>query len=229
MKLRELLFWMAFTLTLVFACRREVEDFQLTGSEYAAEKIGRVRIYKVDSLAFNRNTPFGKDTNILYFERHLTKEIQKDSTGKEYFYHQVQRSPNLIDWLPYYTYKTYIDSVNYTKVFDNVKRIHLWWPISEFKTWDGNLYNAEKGGQQFRYISNDIFLVPDSVFPNQINVRIKKELLPLTESFVHLESYAPNIGMVYKVEYYNNRQQSDTSNILSESGYYLYHNLIDFR
>lgn len=227
MNIRPLIASIIIVLSIISSCKRETETYELKGKEYAAERVGKVRLYKVDSILFARNSNFGKDTTLKYFERHATKSILKDSAGKDYFYHQVHKSPNLIDWEPYYTYRTYVDSINYIKVINNIKRIHLWYPINEFKTWDGNQYNEERGGQKFRYIDSDEFMLPDSIYPNQISVRLKKEILPLTESYVHLETYSANIGMVYKVEYFNNRQRSDTSGVLSEQGYYLYHNLIE--
>ena len=213
-------------LFLAHGCKKTTEDFSIQGKEYAAERVGKERIYKVDSQIFNINTTFGNDTIITYFERHLTKAIEIDSAGKSYFYHQVFKAPNLLDWEPSFTYRSYVDSLTLIKVHNNKKVIHLWWPINDFRTWDGNLYNNERGGQNFRYISTDEFLEPDSVYADQVNVRLKKEILPITESNVHMESYAPNIGMVYSIKYYNNIQFIDTSNINSQSGYYLHHNLI---
>lgn len=223
---KRLLFFVVLAISLLDACQKTTEDFNLKEIDYAAEKIGRIRVYKVDSQIFNINTGFGKDTTITYFERHQTLERQKDSTGSFYFYHLVTRSPNNLDWLPYYAYKTYYDTLNFTKVVDNKKVIHLSLPVRDFKSWDGNLYNQEKGGQRFRYVDEDELLLPDSVFKEQITVRLKKEILPITESNAHFESYAPNIGMVYKYKYYNNIQRKDSSSVISQSGHHLHYNLI---
>jgi hypothetical protein len=212
-------------LVVFHSCKKETESFELSGQEYAAERTGKVLLYRVDSQIFNLNTAFDSNYTITFFERHVTKEIQIDSTGKPYFYHQVHKSADRIDWIPSYAYKTYIDSTNYTKVVDNKKVIHLSLPINTFKTWDGNIFNDEKGGQQFRYIENDNLMQPDSIFKDQITVRLKKELLPLTESYAYFESYAPKIGLVYKYKYFNDIQIG-SNNIISQSGHHLHYNLI---
>jgi len=210
------------------SCKKETESFELTGQEFAAEKVGRVRLYKVDSQIFNINTAFDSNYTISFWERHVTKAIQQDTLGESYFYHQVHKSVNLVDWVPYYAYKTYVDSTRFTKVLDNKKVIHFSLSINSFKTWDGNLYNNEKGGQRFRYTEVDDLMQPDSIFKDQITVRLKKELLPLTESYADFESYAPDIGLVYKYKYFNDIQRN-SSNIISQSGHHLHYNLISYQ
>lgn len=215
-------------LIILNACKKESESFELTGQEYAAEKLGRVRLYKVDSQIFNLNTAFDTNYTVTFFERHVTKEIQIDSTGRPYYYHLVHKSVNQIDWFPHYAYKAYLDSLNFMKVVDNRKTIHLSLPVNAFKTWDGNLYNDLMGGQRFRYIDNDDLMQPDSIFKDQITDRLKKEILPLTESYAHFESYAPNIGLVYQYKYFNDIQRG-SNNIISQSGHHLHYNLIGFK
>ena len=210
------------------SCEKETETFELGGQEYAAEKIGRVRLYKVDSQVFNFNTAFDTNYTVTFWERHITREIQIDSAGYPFYYHQVFRTVDKIDYIPSYSYRTYIDSINFSKVYNNKRVIHLWLPINSFKSWDGNIYNSEKGGQKFRYINQDDLIKPDSIFKDQITVRLKKEILPLTESYAEFETYAPNIGMVHKYKYFNDIQKKQ-NNTISQSGYHLNYNLESYK
>ena len=223
------LYFFFFLIVFFLSCKKETETFEIKGKEYISEAIGRVRTYKIDSIYFSENADFGKDTTITFYQRHVTQAVYKDSVGEPYFYHQIFNSYNNIDWFVVGSFKTYVDTLRYIKQINNLKVIHLALPIASTTIWDGNLLNSLRGRDKFRYIETDDLLKPDSIYPNQITVRLKKEILPVTESFANFESYAPNIGMVYKYEFYQDVQLDNNTSVLKISGWHVHYNLIDFR
>ncbi len=214
------------------ACSKKIEQHQTNNKDYAAEKLGRIRIYNVDSIIFNINTGFGKPYDTIRFlEKHEIKEIRKDQTGKDYFYILV--STNEINNLfqEKYAYKSQLSNIDFQKTIDNQKKIALIFPAIFNKTWDANLYNNSKNEQKYRYVVSDEMINQSRIYADQIIVRKKKEILPITESFANFEIYAKDTGMVYSLDYYINIQQKQDGTTFYEEqiGYKIIRQLIDFK
>lgn len=213
----------------IASCKKETETFTLKGKEYVVDKVGRVKIYRVDSIVFNINTtfPVPGEYTVTHYEKHEITHIEKDSAGNDYFYTLVSTSSDQQFYFASYAYKTQLDNINYEKVIDNERKIVLNFPVQTNRSWDGNLYNNAKGSAKFKYIDNDEFVKPDKQYENQIIIKQQKDILPITESNAYFEVYAPDKGLVYSLKYYNDRQNNNGA--LSESGYYLHSNLIFFQ
>jgi len=227
-KMRNVLF-LGLIICLAFAaCKKETETYTLKGGEYVTDKVGRIKIYRVDSVVFNINTTFPEPGTYTstHYEKHQITHIEKDSSGKPYFYTLVSISTDQKFYFDAYAYKTQLYNFNYEKVLNNVRTILLNFPVETNRSWDGNLYNSAKGASKFKYVENDEFVKPDKQYDNQIIIKQQKDILPITESNAYFEVYAPQKGLVYSLKYYNDKQNNGGA--LSESGYYLHSNLIYF-
>jgi len=209
-------------------CKKETEIYTIKGKEYVVDKVGRVKIYKIDSVVFNINTTFPQpgEYTTTYYEKHEITHIEKDSVGNTYFYNLVSTSTDQQFYTETYAYKTQLEQLNYEKVFNNERTILLNFPVETNRSWDGNLYNNSKGLRKFKYVQNDEFVKPEKVYENQIIIMQQRDIVPITESHAYFEVYAPQKGLVYSLKYYNDRQNNNGA--LSESGYYLHSNLIYF-
>ncbi len=226
--MKNILFLTIVISVITFACKKEVETFEKSGINYAAEKVGRIRIYRVDSNYFSINDKFNSDidTVISYLQKHETITIFTDSTNKDYFYHLVSILDSTKHWIPQYAYKTQVDSFNFEKIENNERVLALSFPVYVNKSWDGNLYNPNKGIRKFKYIIEDEMLLQDSIYANQIIVRQQKDIYPVTESYAYFEAYAPNIGMIYSLSFYSDKQLDN--GIYIESGFKVHKNLISY-
>lgn len=185
------------------SCKEETKTIKENGKNYYPLSVGSFYIYDIDSFLYDGiNKRIDTSSQVI---RDFVKEFLIDSAGNEVF--RIERSV-LVDsvyWNSYLSYTASIHSLSVQSFMHNSREVRLSFPITEFKTWDGNLYN-NKPLEEYYYLDiQEPFIIGDSTYENTVTV-LQKEfyepkppLQPLFDIYKK-EVFAKDIGMIYKID-----------------------------
>lgn len=184
------------------ACKEETKTIKENGKNYFPLSVGSYFIYEVDSFLYDGiNKRIDTSSQIV---RDFVREIIIDSAGDETF--RIERAV-LVDtffWEEYLSYTASIHSLSVQSIQHNAREVRLSFPITEFKTWDGNLYNTKPLEEYYYLDIQEPYTVGDSTYLNTVTV-LQKEFYepkppqqPLFDIYKK-EVFAKDVGMIYKI------------------------------
>ena len=191
-----------FSLSFFPNCKEETKTIKDTGKDYYPLSIGSYYIYEVDSFLYDGiNKRIDSSSSII---KDFFVEIILNSTGHENF--RIERSIQVdsVTWGAYLSYTSALHLLSVQPFRDNYREMRLPFPITEFKTWDGNIYSS-KAFEKFKYIGiQEPFEVGDNAFTNTAVLHKefyepKPPLYPLFDIYKK-EIFAKGVGMVYRVD-----------------------------
>lgn len=228
--------WFVFFLMVLglSSCIKEtVIDFPSTGEEYFPLKQGAVWYYEVDSVIWigDAQTLYSTDSS-KWMMKVCIDSTYYDNLGREAYIMKTSfRKDSTEPWATknaLYAMKTGSELLKQEVVW--VNEINEWvdytvlitkmiYPASKGKTWNANGYN-NLGYQKYRYVKvNEPELMHDSV------IRVEQQYISNEiEEKVTYETYAKNIGMVYRYEINSRKNSSD----IYTSGYQLKIRLLSY-
>ena len=191
-----------FTLLLT-NCKEETKTIKENGQDYFPLPLGSSYIYDIDSFLYD-----GINKRIDSTKQVIKDEIVElivDSTGQENY--RIERSLLLdsITWRPFLSYTSALRPLSLQTLKDNHREVRMSFPITDLKTWDGNLYSS-RDFQEFKYLGiQEGFEVGEMFFDNTITVLHKEfyepkpPLQPLFDIYKK-EVFAKGVGLIYRVD-----------------------------
>lgn len=192
-----------FSLSFFPNCKEETKIIKDTGKDYYPLSVGSYYIYEVDSFLYDGINKRIDSSSIII--KDFVVEIILDSTGHENF--RIERSIQVdsVTWYAYLSYTSAIHPLSIQSFRDNYREVRMSFPITDFKTWDGNIYSS-KAFEEFKYIGiQEPFEVGNNAFTNTVTVLHKEfyepkpPLQPLFDIYKK-EVFAKGVGMVYRVD-----------------------------
>ncbi|MFP5471024.1 MAG: hypothetical protein ACLGGV_05465 [Bacteroidia bacterium] len=83
------------------------------------------------------------------------------------------------------------------KVEENIRYVKLIFPVRDYQTWDGNIYNNEPEWEYFYDSINEPRAINNLTFDETVKV-VQAENFNLIQEQVAYEIYAKNVGLVYR-------------------------------
>jgi len=206
---------------LFLACKGKKEQIiPDLGYNYFPIDSGWVKIYSVDSIAYNDNNQSVDTFHFLIREKILSKII--GLTGEEYV--EVERAVQMDSssiWQPRKSVFVLLTSNNLQIIDENIKTLKLVFPIGNVMSWNGNLYNNL--GRRTFYLQNvsSPFNNGDTLFNQCITVQEGLANNAIEELLIK-SVYQYGIGLVDFTNNYVNTQ------VTGKSGYKVRQKLISY-
>lgn len=185
-------------LLIIFSCSKENEDYVApnVGYSYAGLNLGSYVIYDVDSHHYN--LPFNIDTLIHFQIKEVVDSRFTDLEGDEaYKIIRYRRDSTHLLWSLQDVWNAKLTATNYQKVEENLRFIKLVFPVSDNKTWDGNVKNVI-GQQNYEYTSVHQQEVLGSLGFDSVTTVLQFEDINLIQERLYEEKFAAGIGLIYK-------------------------------
>lgn len=215
MKNKQHIIWALAALLLIgfSACKTNGDDMDVpnyeNGSKYYPLDSGIVRIYQVDSIAFNDNSG-----TIDTFRFMLQEEIAGNINGQFLEPHVViKRSikKELTDiWEPRASLFVLRTPNNLQVVEENNRYVKLVFPLGNTNTWNGNMFNNLGRRSYLLQFKEKTFNNGDTSYSDCAQIQEANIKNAIEEVFVR-SVYAANVGLVNYTNIYLNTQTSGTS------------------
>ncbi|MEI6817802.1 MAG: hypothetical protein WCL14_14445 [Bacteroidota bacterium] len=170
----------------------------VSGYGYFPINVGHYVIYNVDSIVYNPNLQYQRDT-FHYKLKELIESTYIDNSGNltERIERYVWDETNFV-WNINNVWTSNRKQQDAEKVEDNVRYVKLAFPVKLNSTWNGNALNSLYPEWDYSYTQVD---VPAKVATLSFDSTLT--VLQLADSnFVYnhyaIEQYAKNVGMIYK-------------------------------
>ena len=198
-----LLVFLILSLLLFSNCKEETKTIKDNGKDYYPLTLGSIYIYEIDSFLYDGiNKRIDSTTQLI---KDVVVKLLIDSTGQENFRMERSLQIDSLTWRPYLSYTSALHPLSLQSYKDNHREIRMTFPITDFKTWDGNLHST-KDFQEFRYqFIQDPFEVGGTIYDNTITVlhnefyEPRPPLQPLFDIYKK-EVFAKGIGLIYRVD-----------------------------
>ena len=237
---------------LFSACNKsETETISANGAVYYPLSLGRVMIYKTDSVIY---TPQAGGTLILDSTHSIVKEIYADTLrdAQSNLTYRIDRyvSRNLdapYDFVLTNTFFATANANNFQRTEGNFRYIKMLNFVQPQTQWDGNSYNDPDAVLDVatnkifpfskQYLSQvtgiaDTFSTGGNNFSNVVTIEAKSDERNYIERRYQLEKYAPNVGLVYREVNILDSQNADPSIAWTKKatrGYILVQRLLSFK
>ena len=243
----------AFLSLSIISCKKEsgtVNTAQL--NEYMPLAVGKYIHYRLDSMRF---VEFGqKDTTISYDAKDVVDAEFVDNTGRPSFlvvrYLRNINSTNESDYSPILTYVVTPTRESVEVVEDNLRFLKMRLPVTEGFNWHGNSFLPSTPYYELYQFSNDEdmnvwdytyenvnqpMLVNDNIYDSTITILQAADSSNVPIDFPEAlayrnywtESYAKNIGLIYKEVVMWEYQPPNSGNPGFRSGFGLTMSIID--
>ena len=169
------------------------DDIPSLGYEYFPLESGKTYIYRVDSLGYDNNTGSTVIDTLTYFYKVQMGEFFTDLNNEQACYINRFYADSLNgEWHEATTWVALRNANRAEQVEENIRVVKLVFPVSESKSWDGNMMN-NLGFERYRITD---YKVAYQQFENTITVQQKNDSNAI-EVIRSQERYASGVGMVY--------------------------------
>jgi len=178
------------------ACETTEGEPVYTGEEYFGFSEAKWIHYRVDSIVYDDF--LGEVFNYSYEVKEINKEFFTDSQGiNKIRIERLYREDDQQDWRIKNIWTSYLQPSRAIKTEENISFVKLAFPVTERKTWDGNVYNS---------IDEQVYTFLDIHQPHELgSLSFDSTLTVMQNNFVTLigeefqyEMYATNVGMIFK-------------------------------
>ena len=168
---------------------------QTSGQEYYPFTIGHQTSYQVTKTIFKLNDATEIQT---YQVKELIKETFQNQTGETaYKLIRYVRQNAFENWQADSVWSVRLADSRIIKTEQATPFVKLNLPLSQGKTWDGNLFNAEKPQDYLVEYLGSSQNIGGTDYPNTLGI-IEKADSSLVSRNVRRVVYAENIGLVYQ-------------------------------
>ncbi|HUR12392.1 MAG TPA: hypothetical protein VM012_13535 [Flavitalea sp.] len=251
---KRICFILALSAIIVFiSCRKETDSYSSEPiNAYIPLQVGKYITYRLDSLKF---ISFGqKDTIVSYQARDKVEDSLIDNIGRKAFrivrYQRAFTSINEADWTPVLTYFIVPTRETVELIENNFRYQKLKLPLKEGFSWRGNTFLPGNPYEYFSPFSNDEDMpywdytyqdvdVPLSInnldFDSTISVHQIEDSVnvPITQPDglayrnYWIETYAKNVGLIYREVVMWEYQPPNGSNPGYKTGFGIKMSIID--
>lgn len=221
--------------SLMPSCKKETELPPDVGYSYFPDQVGKYIIYEVDSTSQNDSLQLRK--TYRYLLKEVIESIITDNEGRPSLrieryvkYHDSLVPYSQMQWTLKDVWMATRTSSTAEKVEENVRYLKLVFPLKKGEDWNGNVYNTKPEWEYEVTEYDEPMILGNLSFDSTLTVeQANKNILNLTEYSV--ESYARNVGLIYKEMIILNKQPTDTGDYPpfgDTSGYYYTARAIEF-
>lgn len=178
------------------ACETADGEPVYTGEEYFGFTTGKWLHYQVDSIVYDDF--LGEIFTYSYEVKEINKEFFTDSQGVDKIrIERFYRENDMQDWRIKNIWTSQMQPARAIKTEENISFVKLAFPVSERKTWDGNIFNMK--GEQMYTLSDvhEPYTLGSLSFDSTITVLQNNFVTLIGEEFQY-EMYATKVGMIYK-------------------------------
>ncbi|MCC6816199.1 MAG: hypothetical protein IT267_07305 [Saprospiraceae bacterium] len=201
----------AFVLLLIinFSCKEEniiLTEEQL-GYNYFPVQIGDSKIYKTDSIYFQKSNSIYNDTSTSFTMELVSDTFRRSDGNLVYNISVFNRKDESKDWVLVDNYFIIKTKSNIEKQEDGLNYIKLIFPIRKFVSWNGNIQLSQENQlkingeffQPFKYWNGTSYYYKD-----------------IQENYSQLNKLYPQVAIVEEIDY-----DDDLNRIYSEARYAL--------
>lgn len=187
-------FSLVLAVILVQACTKDEKVAEPeVGYAYFPLSNGKQYIYRIDSISYDNNSGFTQIDTFKYYYKEQIGESFTDNTGLINFRINRFYSDSLdSSWIETTQWVASTSELYAIRTEDNRSYVKLLFPLSNTKSWDGNLFN-NLGFERYRIINLD---VPYQNYAATLQVQQKNDSNAI-ELIRRNEIYAKGIGLVY--------------------------------
>lgn len=180
----------------LFSCRKETEEPVSYYYEYFPLKLHSSFTYSVDSIVFDDFS--GTSDTFHYQVKDSVENVFTDNAGRlSYEVIRYYRPEDSTGWTFMQQDVLNRDDIRAERKENNHRYIKLVFPVSEGKTWNGNLYNS-KGEKEYIYADVHKPAISGSLsFDSTLRVIQADETNLIREIYAE-ERYAAYTGLIYK-------------------------------
>jgi hypothetical protein len=185
------------TIALV-ACKPQSDSDSVdVGTNYFPIREGAVRVYSVDSLAYDDNTGATTIDTFTYQYKEVIGSAFTDVSGQPaQLVNRFYRNHDSLPWIQATNATVMLTEFNVQKVEQNNRYVKLVFPLAVQKTWNGNMYTI-LDEEEYRVVSMDEAQTIGGKFYEQTLTVLQKDELNAIEEIKRAETYARNIGLVH--------------------------------
>jgi hypothetical protein len=187
--------FIAILLPVVFSCNKKVaqDEVPSLGYEYFPLITGKSYIYQVDSLGYDNNSGSTTIDTLTYYYKIQMGDAFTDGAGMTSYFIQRYFADSLNGpWNEVNTWTALRTNERAEQVEENIRYVKLIFPVTEIKSWDGNMMNS-LGFERYRVVA---FQQPFLQFDNTIAIQQRNDSNAI-EVIRKQERYAAGIGLVY--------------------------------
>jgi hypothetical protein len=178
------------------ACETTEGEPVYTGEEYFGFTTGKWLHYKVDSIVYDDF--LGEIFTYSYEVKEINKEFFTDSQGiNKIRIERFFRVNNMQDWQIKNVWTSYLQPIRAVKTEENINFVKLVFPVSERKTWNGNVFNSKDEQSYFISDIHQPYTLGNLSFDSTLTVLQNNFVTLIGEEFQY-EMYAIKVGMIYK-------------------------------
>lgn len=199
---------------IAVGCSTETEPPVDMGYSYIPLDTGRYYIYDVDSIYKECSTSINLLDTVHYQIKEYYHSIVLDASNNPVLrIERYYRADSTQSWNTMTPDVWFIDTTitRFEKVEENIKFVKMIFPITEGTTWDGNAYNVFAQQDYFYGAPQSSFNNGVSIFDNTVTVYQQLDT-NMIEYYYFTETYAKDVGMIYKTKYNVENLQTSTGN-----------------
>ncbi len=167
-----------------------------TGEEYFGFTTDKWLLYKVDSIVYDDF--LGEVFTYSYEVKEINSAFFTYNSGeKKMRIERFYRENDQQNWRIKNIWTSYVQTTQAIKTEENISFVKLSFPVSEKKSWDGNIYNVlDKQVYTFSDVHKP-YELGNLTFDSTLSV-IQNNFLTLIGEEFQFEIYATKVGMIYK-------------------------------
>jgi hypothetical protein len=225
-----------FAIVLIPSCQKDAEKFSLEYKyEYFPLDSGRYWIYRVDSITFNNNTtPTTRDTAVFYVRERVESIYPDNANRPTARIERSRRNDTIGNWSIIDIWFANRTQTTGEKSEENLRFVKLLFPPREGQTWKGNQYiqvtESIKWLNNWDYVAQTLD-VPATTggisFDSTLTV-LQRDDENLIEKSFSSETYAKNVGLVYKELLHLTKEDVTAPWTEPRSGFILKMTIVDY-
>lgn len=183
---------------LFYACSSENEEGVpiFFGYSYAPLKIDQSNVYKIDSIIYNDFTS-SIDT-VSFFQKEKVHSRFVDGSGRLAYRIEVsERQNDTSNWRVKRREVWLRNELRFEKQIDNLRKIHLVFPVREGESWDANALNPNESTDYTYITAHKELILNGQRFDSTVSI-LQMDEENLVERFYEEERYASQIGLIYR-------------------------------
>lgn len=220
---RTIIFLLAVIVISVYSCKKDKSsETPNIGYSYFPSNTGHYIIYDVDS---DKKDCFTLQVTHAHYQiKEIIESVFTDNQGRPTLRIERYRKDTLQypDWTIYNVWTANLTRTTAERFENNVRYIKLVFPVTDGKTWNGNVMNTDDE-EDYQYISvHQPEVVNNIAFDSVTTVQQADELYNLVAPKFKLEKYAAGVGLVYRKKLEMQTQVNDTTGLLDTACYFNY-------
>ena len=187
----------SFLLLLIMGCKKEQAPTVDMGYGYFPSQVGKYVIYSADSIV---RDPFTLKTDTFIYQlKELVAAIFPDNQGRPTMRVEryVKNYGGDTAWVLKNVWMANLTSLNAQKVESNTRYVKLAFPVVSTALWNGNAFNTQSA-QNYYYSAVNVPLTLGGMFFDSTCTIIQLNDSNLLSKQYYVETYAKNVGMIYK-------------------------------